>query len=625
MISSESAVVSAIALVVLSGCFVLVRFVARLAFVKHVGPDDILIVLAWAAAVALAIVTHQQRQHDDSSTSSSTEEQNSMTRLLRQLWASNFTYDFAVLLLKDSLLLQYLRFSIDTGYRRACWALGAIVTAYGVAALFVGIFSCRPVAFSWDNDVSSGRCINFLAFWLFNASFNSATDIIVFCLPVPVLRALQLPKHQMGMLSSIFVLGAFVCIASVVRLTAVYSATFSNQNNPSIAIWSTVEVNIGIICACLPSFRHPLVQLWPRILDVKRRLTSVHHVPRTSTALTEETHGTEKTTVSFDLRPCTSTSEAGSSRYSRTTWHQSDEEAATPQSTPSPPASNLELEPSWPSIATAVESPNDDRDINNNKALPLPPLPSIPAPVARPSGPRPDPPTARPQIHRSRSYYLRDPSGWRFRFQLGSIPEADSQRGSQLSLSLASPNSKSKSRSPSKSPSKTPPPQLLLQAAPPISPPTHPSSRSAGNSSYDGDKSYRKIAPWSAQPPPGDRGAPPKSPGSSTYSYEILGGPKALAAASSSAPPTAMDRCRVSLIPSLSSLSPTKSKREDARRERERTRRKEREREREDDRLQERERQRRLGERPRGPREMSERGTGALSYVATSEYSIQPL
>jgi hypothetical protein len=414
-----------------------------------------------------------------------------------------------------------------------------------------------------------------------------------------------------------------VCIASVVRLTAVYSATFNHHNDPSIAIWSTVEVNVGIICACLPSLRHPLVQLWPRILNVKRRFNSVHHVPRTSTLLTEETHATEKTAVSFDLRPCTSTSEAGSSRYSRTTWHQSDEETVTTQSTPSPPASNLELGPSWPSIATAVESPNKDED-NNNKALPLPPLPSIPAPVARPSGPRPDPPPARPQIHRSRSYYLRDPSGWRFRFQLGSIPEADSQRGSELSLSLASPDSKSKSRSPSRSPSKSPPPQLLLQAAPPISPPVHPSSRSAGNSSYDGDKSYRKIAPWSAQPPPGDRGAPPKSPGSSTYSYEILGGPKALAAASSSASPTAMDRCRASL-PSLSSLSPTKSKREDARRERERTRRKEREREREDDRLQERERQRRLGERPKGPREMSERGAGALSYVATSEYSIQPL
>ncbi len=63
MTSFESAVVSAVALAVLSGCFVLVRFVARLAFVKHVGPDDILIALAWAAAVALAIVTHQRKLH----------------------------------------------------------------------------------------------------------------------------------------------------------------------------------------------------------------------------------------------------------------------------------------------------------------------------------------------------------------------------------------------------------------------------------------------------------------------------------------------------------------------------------------------------------------------------------
>merc|ERR1711939_432905 len=187
---------------------------------------------------------------------------------------------------------------------------------------------------------------------------------------------------------------------------------------------------------------------------------------------------------------------------------------------------------------------------------------------------RPDAPP-RPQIHRSRSYYLRDPSRWRFRFHLGSIPEADSRRESLADPSLASP--KSKSRSPPKSPSKSP--QLLLQAAPPISPPAHPSSRSAGNTSYDGDKSYRKIAPWSAQSSPG--GAPP-SPGSSTYSYEILGGPKALAAS-----PTAMDRCR-GLSLSLS-LSPTKSKRED-------------------ERLREREQQRRQGERPKGPREMSERG-----------------
>ena len=59
MASFESAAVSAITLAALSGCFVFVRFVVRVAFVKHVGPDDILIALAWAAALGLAVVTQE--------------------------------------------------------------------------------------------------------------------------------------------------------------------------------------------------------------------------------------------------------------------------------------------------------------------------------------------------------------------------------------------------------------------------------------------------------------------------------------------------------------------------------------------------------------------------------------
>lgn len=112
-----------------------------------------------------------------------------------------------MLLLKDSLLFQFLRFSNDMGYRRGCWTIGTVVTAYGVSALFVGIFACQPVAFAWDHQIRDGKCIDFLAFWLFNAAFNSITDIIVLILPLPVLRALQLPRRQGWILIGIFVLG----------------------------------------------------------------------------------------------------------------------------------------------------------------------------------------------------------------------------------------------------------------------------------------------------------------------------------------------------------------------------------------------------------------------------------
>lgn len=56
----SSASATAIALVVLAGCCVLVRLLIRIAFVHHVGPDDYLITLAWAASMALAVVTGQR-------------------------------------------------------------------------------------------------------------------------------------------------------------------------------------------------------------------------------------------------------------------------------------------------------------------------------------------------------------------------------------------------------------------------------------------------------------------------------------------------------------------------------------------------------------------------------------
>ncbi|KAK4937793.1 hypothetical protein LTR10_021671 [Elasticomyces elasticus] len=596
MASFESAAVSAITLVALSGCFVFVRFVARIAFVKHFGPDDILIALAWAAALGLAVVTKQETHN--SSQTSSTENGASITNLLRQLWSANITYNLAVLLLKDSLLLQYLRFSKDIGYRRACWALGAIVTVYGLAALFVGIFSCRPIAYSWNSQLSGGKCINFLAFWLFNASFNSATDIIVIVLPIPVLSALQLPRKQMIILASIFVLGAFVCIASIIRLTSVYTATVNNKDNASIAIWSTVEVNVGIICACLPSIRHPLASLWPRIIAARRRLNSGPVTERAKTPVLRY----QPIIKTVSIR---TTSDASSSRPSQTfTVVGGDEEALTPQETPSPELYTLDGE-AWPNISKVI-----DKD----KSLPIPPIPAILRPGNRPSGPRPDLLQLRPQISRSRSYYLADGAS-RSRPQLPCIPE-QSRSSVDIDTALSTtpvPSTPMKSTtslaeritspikldsgpafpSPVTSPTKSAPTTALQT---PIASPSrsvvslpHSAISSPARSAVTLTSIAPPIAPASSPPVKNTKIAPwsAPSPSAKTYSYEILGGPRALETADAN-----------------THLSTSKSRREHARREKERAKRKEREHQREVERLEDRDRQLRKGERPRGPRDM---------------------
>lgn len=59
-----------------------------------------------------------------------------------------------------------------------------------------------------------------------------------------------------------------VTIVSVLRLRALnFSA---NTANPTwdffdVGIWSTVEINVGIICVCMPSLRLLLVRVFPRL------------------------------------------------------------------------------------------------------------------------------------------------------------------------------------------------------------------------------------------------------------------------------------------------------------------------------------------------------------------------
>lgn len=45
---------------------------------------------------------------------------------------------------------------------------------------------------------------------------------------------------------------------------------FANSINPTwdewpVALWSTIEINVGLLCACLPTVRLILVRIWPRV------------------------------------------------------------------------------------------------------------------------------------------------------------------------------------------------------------------------------------------------------------------------------------------------------------------------------------------------------------------------
>jgi hypothetical protein len=59
-----------------------------------------------------------------------------------------------------------------------------------------------------------------------------------------------------------------VTIVSILRLHALVTfATSENQtfDNFDTMLWSTTEINIGLICACMPAMRQILARIWPTV------------------------------------------------------------------------------------------------------------------------------------------------------------------------------------------------------------------------------------------------------------------------------------------------------------------------------------------------------------------------
>ena len=68
-----------------------------------------------------------------------------------------------------------------------------------------------------------------------------------------------------------------VCITSILRLHALYASSVSRDitwDSATALIWSTVEVNVAIVCACLPTLKPIISLVFPRLLNGSRPLSA---------------------------------------------------------------------------------------------------------------------------------------------------------------------------------------------------------------------------------------------------------------------------------------------------------------------------------------------------------------
>lgn len=275
------------ATLVLASVFVGARMVCRFFIVRRVSWDDRIMIVAWILAFFLSFsidygTTVGLGKHDKNI------DYADWPKLRRSEYVFSILYNPALMATKTSILIFYLRLAKNTQLvlRYASWATLAVVNIAGLVLTFMNIFQCHPISAAWmARPPTTPKCIPLLTEFICAAPVNIVTDLAILALPIPVLTGMRLPARQKAILVITFSVGIFVTVVDVVRIyylqkaitdvptgasadpEAIFGGNIDFAWNASLSfMWSAVEVNIAMACACIPTLKPLILKLLPAIL-----------------------------------------------------------------------------------------------------------------------------------------------------------------------------------------------------------------------------------------------------------------------------------------------------------------------------------------------------------------------
>ncbi|KAJ5781185.1 hypothetical protein N7457_006345 [Penicillium paradoxum] len=262
---------SVIPVAVLGTIAVILRLVARMK-TKEIGKlamDDYLIIAAllfsWGTAIACFIsIPYGNGYHLQSLT------KGEFIIVWKILFAYVMIYATAVTCTKSSIVLFYSRIFNFQWSISICVSM-FLVIGYWITIIVTVAVACRPLPYFWlvyTDPTATGVCIDVPTFFFGNGIGAMLIDVIILCMPIPVIYKLQMPLSQKVAVVCILLLGSFVCVASICRIIALQDNTQGTDASWTMApvfIWSSVEPFVGIICACLPTFGPFFRRWWAKV------------------------------------------------------------------------------------------------------------------------------------------------------------------------------------------------------------------------------------------------------------------------------------------------------------------------------------------------------------------------
>lgn len=173
--------------------------------------------------------------------------------------------------------------SFGLRFRTVIHILMTFCGLFWLISTIVSIFACTPIHHNWDRS-SPGACgVNTIAWWYVLATvvlqersssflrfsqstLNTISDVIILLIPMPLIKnLLKIPVRQKISLMVVFALGIFVIACTIVRMTTFQTGIGADTTYDGgiTLLWSIIETNVAIVCACLPLLRPLFARLVP--------------------------------------------------------------------------------------------------------------------------------------------------------------------------------------------------------------------------------------------------------------------------------------------------------------------------------------------------------------------------
>ncbi|KAI1396210.1 hypothetical protein F4819DRAFT_504675 [Hypoxylon fuscum] len=199
-------------------------------------------------------------------------EPSDIIKLLKITWIGTILFGALITTVKLSILWFYHSiFSINLRFKCVIIAVAAACIVWFIVNTSISIFQCHPIDAFWNQFGQAEFCPYTLTFFLGYEITNLFLDVAILCIPLGVLRQLNLPPSKRIPLCLVFILGGLVCVASIVRLTAIWKLPNPALDlNISITILAgTIQAGLAIICSCLPVLG-PIFSSLSKALDIIR-------------------------------------------------------------------------------------------------------------------------------------------------------------------------------------------------------------------------------------------------------------------------------------------------------------------------------------------------------------------